>query len=146
MLDLQSSYRAHHSTETAVLKVLSDILLAVDNDDLALLTLLNLFVASSFVVETRSQPVQLCCLGFCMDRPYFSSARLLCCNWLSPTVYVHTCMLTISRFTASVARVIPFSCKARCSYASTKFHCGCGQTGSHFTLTSRINTPTTPDS
>lgn len=42
MPDLQSSYRVHHSTETAVLKVLSDILLAVDNGDLALLTLLDL--------------------------------------------------------------------------------------------------------
>ena len=33
--DQQSAYRAHHSTETAVLKVLSDILLAVDSGDLA---------------------------------------------------------------------------------------------------------------
>ena len=45
MPDLQSSYRVHHSTETAVLKVLSDILLAVDNGDLALLTLLDLSAA-----------------------------------------------------------------------------------------------------
>jgi len=29
--DLQSAYRAFHSTETAVLKVLSDILLALDS-------------------------------------------------------------------------------------------------------------------
>ena len=29
--DLQSAYRAMHSTETAVLKVLADILLAVDS-------------------------------------------------------------------------------------------------------------------
>ena len=43
--DLQSAYRAHHSTETAVLKVLSDILLAVDKGDLALLTLLDLSAA-----------------------------------------------------------------------------------------------------
>lgn len=42
---LQSAYRAHHSTETAVLKVLSDILLAVDSGDLAVLTLLDLSAA-----------------------------------------------------------------------------------------------------
>ena len=38
--DLQSAYRAMHSTETAVLKVLADILLALDSGDLAMLTLL----------------------------------------------------------------------------------------------------------
>ena len=38
-------YRAHHSTETAVLKVLADILRAVDSGDLALLTLLDLSAA-----------------------------------------------------------------------------------------------------
>ena len=37
--------RAHHSTETAVLRVLSDILRAIDNGDLALLTLLDLSAA-----------------------------------------------------------------------------------------------------
>ena len=42
---LQSAYRAHHSTETAVLKVLSDILTAVDNGDLAMLALLDLSAA-----------------------------------------------------------------------------------------------------
>jgi len=43
---LQSSYRAHHSTETAaVLKVLSDILKALDAGELALLTLLELSAA-----------------------------------------------------------------------------------------------------
>ena len=42
--DLQSAYRAHHSTETAVLKVLSDIL-ALDTGDLAVLTLLDLSAA-----------------------------------------------------------------------------------------------------
>jgi len=40
--DLQSAYRAMHSTETAVLKVLADILLALDSGDLAMLTLLDL--------------------------------------------------------------------------------------------------------
>src|SRR5664279_4460440 len=43
--NLQSAYRAYHSTETAVLKVLSDILLAVDGGDLAVLTLLDLSAA-----------------------------------------------------------------------------------------------------
>jgi len=43
--DLQSAYRAHHSTETAVLKVLSDILLALDSGNLAVLMLLDLSAA-----------------------------------------------------------------------------------------------------
>ena len=43
--NLQSTYRAHHSTETAVLRVLSDILRAIDNGDLAMLTLLDLSAA-----------------------------------------------------------------------------------------------------
>ena len=43
--DLQSAYRAHHSTETAVLKVLGDILRAVDSGNLAVLTLLDLSAA-----------------------------------------------------------------------------------------------------
>jgi len=43
--DLQSAYRSNHSTETAVLKVLSDILIALDSDKLALLSLLDLSAA-----------------------------------------------------------------------------------------------------
>ena len=43
--DRQSAYRAHHSTETAVLRVLSDILLALDSGNLAVLTLLDLSAA-----------------------------------------------------------------------------------------------------
>jgi len=40
--DAQSAYCAYHSTETAVLKVQSDILRAVDGSDLAVLALLDL--------------------------------------------------------------------------------------------------------
>jgi len=43
--DLQSAYRTHHSTETAVLKVVGDILLALDSGNLALLSLLDLSAA-----------------------------------------------------------------------------------------------------
>src|SRR5664279_3352739 len=43
--DLQSAYKAHHSTETAVLKVLGDILRAIDSGNLAILTLLDLSAA-----------------------------------------------------------------------------------------------------
>jgi len=41
----QSAYRAHHSTETAVLKVLTDILLAVDTGDLSAFVLLDISAA-----------------------------------------------------------------------------------------------------
>ena len=43
--DRQSAYRAHNSTETAVLRVVSDILLALDSGDIAVLTLLDLSAA-----------------------------------------------------------------------------------------------------
>ena len=43
--DRQSSYRRFHSTETAVLRVLSDILTALDSGILAMLTLLDLSAA-----------------------------------------------------------------------------------------------------
>jgi len=43
--DRQSAYTAHHSTESAVLRVLSDILFALDSGDIAVLTLLDLSAA-----------------------------------------------------------------------------------------------------
>jgi len=45
LMQLQSAYRANHSTETAVFRVLSDILLAIDAGDLSALVLLDLFTA-----------------------------------------------------------------------------------------------------
>ena len=44
MPKLQSAYRKHHSTETAVLRVLSDILTAIDKQQVTLLALLDLRV------------------------------------------------------------------------------------------------------
>ena len=46
---LQSAYRAHHSTETAVLKVMTDILQALDTGNLAVLMLLDLSAAFDMV-------------------------------------------------------------------------------------------------
>jgi len=43
--ELQSAYHAHHSTETAMLKVMGDNLLALDSGNLAMLSLLDLSVA-----------------------------------------------------------------------------------------------------
>ena len=42
---LQSAYKMHHSTETALLKVTSDILDLVDDKNLCLLVLLDLTAA-----------------------------------------------------------------------------------------------------
>jgi Reverse transcriptase (RNA-dependent DNA polymerase) len=46
--DLQSAYRANHSTEIAVVKVLSDILTALNSGNLAVLMLLDLSAAFAF--------------------------------------------------------------------------------------------------
>jgi len=43
--ELQLGYRAHHSTKTAMLKVMGDIFLALDSGNLALLSLLDLSAA-----------------------------------------------------------------------------------------------------
>lgn len=43
--DLQSAYLPHRSTETAILRILSDILLALDSGNLAVLSLLDLSAA-----------------------------------------------------------------------------------------------------
>ena len=41
LVPVQSAYRAHHSTETALLRVMNDLLLAVDEGDAVMLTLLD---------------------------------------------------------------------------------------------------------
>jgi len=55
---LQSAYRAQHSIETAILKVLSDIFTVADRGDLSMLTLLDLSAA----FDTVDHPILLRCL------------------------------------------------------------------------------------
>jgi len=45
MSELQSAYRCGHSTETAILKVVTDFLLAADRGEVTLLSLLDLSAA-----------------------------------------------------------------------------------------------------
>jgi hypothetical protein len=58
MVPVQSAYRANHSTETALLRVMNDLLLAVDNGDGAALVLLDLSAA----FDTIDHTVLLSCL------------------------------------------------------------------------------------
>ena len=54
MEPLQSAYRPHHSTETALLKVKTDILKAMDNQEVACLVLLDLSAACLIRLTTKS--------------------------------------------------------------------------------------------
>jgi len=57
MPKLQSADRKHHSTETAVLRVLSDILTAMDNQQVTLLALLDLSAAFDCIDHDILRPV-----------------------------------------------------------------------------------------
>ena len=49
--DLQSSYRQHHSTETALLKVMNDVLLKMNSQHSTLMVLLDLSAAFNTVAH-----------------------------------------------------------------------------------------------
>ena len=50
---MQSAYHAHHSTETALVKVKSDILKAMDNQEIVCLTLLDLSAAYNMISKDK---------------------------------------------------------------------------------------------
>ena len=53
MEPMQSVYHAHHSTETALVKVKSDILKAMDNQEIVCLTLLDLSAAFNMISKDK---------------------------------------------------------------------------------------------
>jgi len=120
--DLQSAYRAHHSTETAVVKVLADILKALDGGDLTMLTLLDLSAAA----EHSSQFQQWSCVEFIKgrssDRSCFCCTRLTLFSSSRVTTFAHTFMLTILRYMAyAIRRRQPFF-ERRCLRVWTTSH------------------------
>ena len=67
--EMQSAYRAFHSTETAVFKDMADILLALDRSEIAFLIFLDL--SSAFDTIDHATLLEIlyglgatCCIGF----------------------------------------------------------------------------------
>ena len=70
----QSAYRPHYSTETALLKITNDILLALDSGYVSLLTLLDLSAAFDRIDHCiLLNRLQHMCDIFCTALPWFSS-------------------------------------------------------------------------
>ena len=65
MPSLQSAYRVNHSTETAVFRVLVNILLALDRGDFAVLVILDLSAAFDTVNHTTLLRRLKCSYGIC---------------------------------------------------------------------------------
>ena len=80
LLTLQSGFRQGHSTDTAVLQVLSDIVQAVDRADLAALVLLDLSAASdtvdhSILLQLTFGIGDTALCSYCWFQSYLSSKK-----------------------------------------------------------------------
>jgi len=91
MSDLQSAYCANHSTETALLKVMADILQVVDSGDLAVLALLDLFGTKHCCIVARNRIVLA---AVCTGGLVLPCARLQSYGTYDALVSLFVCCLT----------------------------------------------------
>jgi len=88
--DRQSAYRAHHSTKTAVLQVVADILLALDSGNLAVLVLLDLSAAFDTIDHsTLLQRLRVSYVVRGLDRPTLHPPPQLYYVFLTIAIYMY---------------------------------------------------------
>jgi len=144
----QSAYKAHHSTETAVLKVLGDILRAIDSGDLALLTIFFAGCRLIFMVAHNPSavalpllPLVLCCVASLrvrfLDRSSFFSIPLIFCNWSSIMVCIRIHTSTTHRFMVSVSLATQPGYRVSCRRVYAMLHHECSVIASSLTRPSR---------
>jgi hypothetical protein len=87
MLSLPSAYCANYSTETVVLRLLTDILQALDHGDLAALTLLDLSAAYDTVDHAALRRLDVVTYGVCVSAlswfASYLSDHMHCVRWES---------------------------------------------------------------
>lgn len=91
----QSSFKSHHCTETALLKVLNDILLETDRGNAVALVLLDLSSAFDMVDHNTLISRLECCLGLW--------GTVL--NWFSSFLRNRTFSVSIGQHNSSVCQI-----------------------------------------
>ena len=81
----QSAYRRHHSTETAVLKVVSDIWMAIDRGNVAILLLLDMSAAfdamdHNILIEKLDRTFAIRQMALDWLRSYLKKQKSTYCN------------------------------------------------------------------